>query len=227
MIPIPSPAVCLVTDRRRLAPDARTARQEIAALERFLEDAVSAGVDVIQLRERDLDGGVLADITGRLVGRARGSAVRVLVNDRADVALAAGAHGVHLPGDGPPVHRVRALSSSWIVGRSIHAADRPSGHQDASYLLFGPVYATASKPGAPAAGLSALASAAAAATPPVLAIGGIDPARAAECRRHGAAGVAGIGVFLPPGLAPESLGPVRAVQELRAALLELPPPSNG
>ena len=227
MIAMPSPAICLVTDRRRLAPDARTERAELAALERFLDDAVSAGVDVIQLRERDLDGCVLTELATHIVARARGSAVRVLVNDRADVALAARAHGVHLRGDGPPARRLRALSPSWIIGRSVHAADRAPEDDDASYLLFGPVYETASKPGTRPAGLPALAGVAASSPAPVLAIGGINVARAAECRRHGAQGVAGIGIFLPPGLAPEALGPACAVRELRAALLELPPPSHG
>jgi thiamine-phosphate pyrophosphorylase len=185
-----------------------------------------------------VDAGVLTDLVTRLVARARGSSVRVLVNDRADVALAAGADGVHVRSSGPPVDRVRALSPSWIVGRSLHVGEPVAPHQEASYLLFGPVFSTASKPGVPPAGVQALAAAAQESSSPVLAIGGIDPPRAAECCRHGARGVAGIGLFLPPGLAPESLGPARAVNELRAAMsvvrtgtaepsVRVTPPSHG
>ena len=238
MTGFPCPAICLVTDRRRLAPGARTTREELAALERYFDDVVAAAPDFVQVRESDLDAGVLTDLVTRLVARARRSLVRVLVNDRADVALAAGADGVHLRSDGPAVGRLRALSPSWIVGRSIHVGEVVAPHQEAAYLLFGPVFSTASKPGVPPAGVQALASAARDSTSPVLAIGGIDPPRAAQCWRQGAAGVAGIGIFLPSGLAPDALGPARAVNELRAAMrtarggtaepsVRVTPPSNG
>jgi thiamine-phosphate pyrophosphorylase len=238
MTGFPSPAIYLVTDRRRLAASARTTRDELAALERYFDEVVAAAPDFVQVRESDLDAGVLTALVIRLVARARGSSVRVLVNDRADVALAAAADGVHVRSDGPPVGRLRALSPSWIVGRSIHVGEILAPLHDAAYLLFGPVFSTASKPGVPPAGVQALASAARDSTSPVLAIGGIDPPRAAECWRHGAGGVAGIGIFLPPGLAPDALGPARAVSELRAAMSteragtaepsgRVTPPSNG
>jgi thiamine-phosphate pyrophosphorylase len=211
--------VYLVTDRRQLAPGARTVRDELAALERWLDEAMAAGVDVIQIRERDLDAAALSACAGRVATRARGTRTTVLVNDRADVALAAGAAGVHLRAAGPPEARVRALGpAGWVVGRSVHDLDEARAHDAADYLLFGTMFAGGSKPdGAPVQGLPGLARVVAVSRIPVIAIGGIDPARAGACAAAGAAGVAGIGVFLPSGRAPGGLGPARATAALRAA----------
>jgi thiamine-phosphate diphosphorylase len=222
VISLPRPCVYLVTDRRRLAPDARTIRDEIAALDAWLDDALDAGVDVIQLRERDLDGGPLRDLTARLCDRARDRSTRILVNDRADVALAAGAHGVHLRADSAPIDRVRTLGpDDWIVGRSVHTASeaRAAGVAGADYVLFGTMFTGGTKgdPDRPA-GLDAFTDAANASRAPVLAIGGIDPDRAASCVAAGAAGVAAISIFLPQGRAPLAMGVARAVETLRHAM---------
>jgi thiamine-phosphate diphosphorylase len=214
---LPRPSIYLVTDRRRLDASARTAREEVTALERWLEDAYGR-VDVIQIRERDLDGNVLCELAGRAVARARGTGTRVLVNDRADVARAVGADGVHLRADGPAVERVRTLGPpGWIVGRSVHAADEAVRHGTADYLIFGTVFPGGSKAVA-TAGLSMLTAVVAATTVPVIAIGGIDPPRATLAVRAGAAGVAGIGIFLPEGRAPLALGIARAADALREAM---------
>lgn len=222
MIALAHPWIYLVTDRARLTPDARTTRDGIVALESFVADAIDAGVDVIQLRERDLDGGALRDLAVRLQRRASGTLTRVLVNDRADVANAAGADGVHVRADGPPVARVRTLASGdWIVGRSVHsiAEARAASLDGADYVLFGTVFPGGSKGGVPDEDrLPALHEAAHTTQLPVIAIGGIDPARAAACRREGAAGVAAISIFLPEGRAPLAIGVTRAVSELRHAL---------
>jgi thiamine-phosphate pyrophosphorylase len=209
------PAICLVTDRRRLCPGA-SASDSISALEDLLGLAIDAGVDVVQIRERDLDAGILSALVRRVVGRARGRGVRVLVNDRADVALAAGADGVHLRADSPDVDRVRPLAPQWLVGRSIHAGAPPV--TDADYLLFGTVFPTPSKPGVDASGVAALAGLAASSSTPVFAIGGITPGNARECWRAGAAGIAAIGAFLPEGCAPGAIGVAAAVRAFRAAL---------
>ncbi len=222
MIALPHPWIYLVTDRARLTPDARTTRDAIVALESFVADAIDAGVDVIQLRERDLDGGALRDLAVRVRRRASGTLTRVLVNDRADVAMAAGADGVHVRADGPPVARVRTLASGdWIVGRSVHsvAEARAAGQDGADYVLFGTVFPGGSKGGGPEDDrLPALHEVARTIQLPVIAIGGIDPARAAACLRKGAAGVAAISIFLPEGRAPLAIGVTRAVSELRHAL---------
>jgi thiamine-phosphate diphosphorylase len=143
---------------------------------------------------------------------------RVLINDRADVALAAGAHGVHLPSHGLPVAAVRGLADHWIVGRSMHDGDNVSASGGADYLLFGTVFPSLSKPGQAAAGIEALQRAVGASPVPVIAIGGITPDRARQCLESGAVGVAAIGLFLPEGREPEALGPSRAVGALRAAM---------
>ena len=130
--------------------------RRVSALERFLDQAVEAGVDLIQLRERDLDAGVLCRVVRRLMDRARGSGVRVVVNDRADVALAAGADGVHLRGDSPSAARLRPVSPGWIIGRSVHHRDLAGPDPDADYLLFGTVFSTASKPDLTPTGLAPL-----------------------------------------------------------------------
>lgn len=216
---MPLPAACLVvvTSRRRLSPDARTPREEWLALEGFLDEAVEAQVDAIQIREPDAESGQLSACAAALVRRAAGSGVRVLVNDRADVALVAGAHGVHLPARGLPSARVRGLMPGAIIGRSMHRDDTVDSAA-LDYLLFGTVFASESKPGLEAAGVGALARAVARSTRPVLAIGGVTPARTGACLAAGASGVAAIGTFLPPGRSADGMGVGPAVRAFREAL---------
>ncbi len=216
-----TPAVCLITDRRRLAPDVRTPSDEVAALERWLDEAIGR-VDLIQIREPDLEAGRLWQLTRRIVARARGSGTAVVVNERADVARAADADGVHLRASSAPVGRVRAVGPpGWLIGRSVHGVEEVNAAAEADYLIFGTIYPSASKPaGAPVQGLDQLREVTAAATMPVLAVGGIDPARAGQSRRAGAAGVAAIGLFLPPGRTPNALGIAAAADALRAAMAQ-------
>jgi thiamine-phosphate pyrophosphorylase len=217
VIRLPRPCLCLVTDRRSLKPDARTVRDEIAALEALLDEAIDAGIDLIQIRERDLDAALLRDLAVRTIARTRQNATRVLVNDRADVAVAACANGVHLRGDGAASSRVRELvGPDALIGRSIH--DSAETIDAADFFLFGTVFPTGSKPAdIPVAGPDGLAAAARQSTVPVLAIGGVTPARARACRQAGAAGIAAIGIFLPPGRATHALGPAAAITALRTA----------
>lgn len=218
MIALPRPCVCLVTNRSALGTGARSLAVELASLERLLDEAIDAGVDLIQIRERDLEARALLSLTDRVMARAASTNTRVVVNDRADVAMAAGA-GVHLRSDGPAAARVRAfVGETTLVGRSVHAPAEAASETAADYLLFGTVFPSQSKgPGAPIAGEDALRSAASVAAVPVLAIGGVTPARVAACRAAGAAGVAAIGVFLPPGSTPEALGPAAGLAALRQA----------
>jgi thiamine-phosphate pyrophosphorylase len=141
---VTTPTIALVTDRRRLTPTARTTADEVAALEAFLDAAIDGGVDLIQIRERDLSALVLEGLLTRVVHRAYRTRVRVVVNDRADVALAAGAHGVHLPGLGLPAARVRALRPEWLLGRSVHEGD-DLAEAGLDYVIFGTVFPSASK----------------------------------------------------------------------------------
>ncbi len=158
-----------------------------------------AGVHLVQIRERDLEGGALLELVRRCLAAVRDTATRILVNDRLDVALAAGAHGVHLRGDSMPASRARLLAPrGFLIGRSVHspaeaiAAARDGG---CDYLLFGPVFATRSKPGVEPAGPDALASVVRAVPIPVLAVGGVNTGTIAAVARAGAAGAAAIGMF--------------------------------
>lgn len=186
-----TPVVCLITDRARVGgADGTVDRVRWAA---------RAGVHLVQVRERDLDGGPLTALVRRCVEAVRGSRARVLVNDRLDVALAAGAHGVHLRADSMPAPTVRTLCPpGFLIGRSVHARDEAIDAAAAGgldYLLFGTVFPTASKPGREATGASALAEVVAAAAIPVLAVGGVSTDNVGDVAAAGAAGFAAIGMF--------------------------------
>ena len=187
-----TPVICLVTDRLRLPGGAD------AAVDR-VRWAARAGVHLIQVRERELDGGALTAFVRRCVEATQGSRARVLVNDRLDVALAAGAHGVHLRAASLPAARVRtACPPGFLLGRSVHRrAEAVDAAADGAvdYLLFGTVFATPSKPGREPAGPAMLAEVAGAVRVPVLAIGGVSPDNLGEVRAAGAAGFAAIGLF--------------------------------
>lgn len=189
------PVICVVTRARGSAGSAERER----LFERLTAAAV-AGATLIQVRERLLSDRDLLAFTAGLVSRVESTAARVLVNDRLDVALAAGAHGVHLKSDGPAAAVTRSLApAGFIVGRSIHSeAEARALDQDQAldYLLFGTVFRSGSKPeGHVPAGLDGLARACAATSLPVVAIGGIDVERAPAIARAGAAGIAAIGLF--------------------------------
>lgn len=190
---------------------------EIKSLESWLDDAIDAGIDLIQIRERDLDGGLLAATTTRIVRRAVGTSTRVVVNDRADVAFATGAAGVHVRDDGPPVRRLQALAESeWMIGRSVHRVEALPLHATATYVIFGTIFQTLSKSlDAPVQGVDGLRAAVTATRVPVLAIGGIDVANARTCINAGARGVAAIGLFLPEGRERGAVGVFRAVREIK------------
>jgi|WetSurMetagenome_2_1015567.scaffolds.fasta_scaffold403525_1 thiamine-phosphate diphosphorylase len=195
------PVLCLVTDRIALAAAAAAPIDPLEALRRQVAAAVDAGIDLVHLRERDLEAGRLRDLTGDLEHLARGTATRIVVNDRVDVAIAAGADGVHLRGDSLDASEVRGLAPPvFLVGRSIRSAEAAREAAGADYLVLGTVFDTASKPGLTAlAGPEGLRAAARAASVPVLAIGGVTAARIAAVARSGAAGVAAIRLFFAHG----------------------------
>jgi len=203
----PRPLLCLVTDRR-------TAR---APLPEAVAAAVAAGVDWVQLREKDLDGAALLALGEEVAAAARRArpGVRVLVNRRCDVALAAALDGVHLGFDAlPPAAARRLLGAGKLVGASTHAAAELDAAALAalSYAQLAPIFPPLSKPASgPALGLAALREAAGSPLP-VLAQGGIDAANAADCIRAGAAGVCVTGAIL------SAADPGRAAGALRRAL---------
>lgn len=187
------PIICAVTGG---AGAAEVTLQAAAA-------AVRAGVDLLHVRERQLADRDLFSLVTRVVDLARGTATRVVVNDRADVAIAAGAAGVHLRADSVRASSVRGIApANFVVGRSVHdVPDAQAAEADGGcdYLVFGTVYRSPSKRvGHAVAGLEALARVTAAVGLPVLAIGGVTVERAGEVVRAGAAGIAAIGLFADP-----------------------------
>jgi thiamine-phosphate diphosphorylase len=211
------PQIHLVTDRRRLAePDDVRAR---AALLDLAERAAAAGVTAIQVRERDLPDGPLLDLVSEIVRRV-GDQSQVLVNDRPDVALAAGAAGAHLRADGPPGGRIRAVvPNGFVLGRSVHNLEEAAAAWiggGLNYVLMGTVFATESKPeGHSTAGLAGLRAVVERSSLPVIAIGGITAARAPAVAATGASGVAAVGLFLEaarggPGALPAAVKALRA-----------------
>ena len=162
----------------------------------FLSSSVPGFFDTVQIREPELGTRELLELVNVVVPAARGMKIRVIVNDRIDVALIAGADGVHLRAGGPPVDAVRAIvPSGFLIGRSAHADEEIDRAAGADYLLFGTVFSTLSKPGVEGQGLAALRRAVERFTGPVLAIGGVTPASVPDVLATGAAGYAAIGMF--------------------------------
>jgi thiamine-phosphate pyrophosphorylase len=184
--------IVMVSDRRRFGG--------LDRLSEAIARAVRAGVDVVQIRERDLDDRTLCNFVKRAVAVTRDTGARIVVNGRIDVALAAGADGVHLRGDSVPASRARAiLPPRFLVGRSVHSraeAQAVEADGGCDYLIFGAVFPSTSKPaGHEPAGLGTLQEVCQAVRVPVVAIGGVSAARAADVARAGAKGVAAIEAF--------------------------------
>jgi thiamine-phosphate pyrophosphorylase len=183
----------MVSDRRRF-------HGSLDRLAAAIVRAARAGVDVVQVRERDLDDRTLTGFVRRTVAGVSGTGARVVVNGRLDVALAAGAAGVHLRGNCLPAPRARRLvPRGFLIGRSVHSlteAQAVEAEGGCDYLVFGAVFPSTSKAeGHQPAGLAALRQVCETVRLPVVAIGGIDGARASDAARAGAKGVAGIEVF--------------------------------
>lgn len=178
-----------------------TARESLGGRELldFVDEALRSGVDWLQIREKDLSGRDLIELCRAVRRLANPNNVKLIVNGRVDVALAATFDGVHLPADAIPADRVREIvGDSFMIGASCHSLDElgSAAAAGADYAFYAPVFASASKPGyGPPLGVSALRTACQAATIPVLALGGIRLDNAAACRDAGAAGVAAISLF--------------------------------
>jgi thiamine-phosphate pyrophosphorylase len=194
------PIVCYVTDRAALGAD-----DAAASVLAKIRGAMAAGVDWVQIRERGMSARELLGLAKTAVGAgASGGGARVIVNDRLDVALAAGAAGVHLAGASMPARdvirwcRAGNAPADFLIGVSCHGLEDADEAEDAgaSYVFFGPVFDTpAKKKFGPPQGISKLAEACAAVRIPVIAIGGVNEVNAAECLRTGAAGFAAIRMF--------------------------------
>ena len=190
----------IIACRRTLLLYAITERRNLrSGLVDFVENAARAGVDRVQIREKDLADSELYKLVSDAIARTRTTQVRILVNGRPDIAVAAQAHGVHLPSDGLSVSSVRKVTPpGFLVGVSCHQVDElvRAASEGADFAVFGPVFDTPSKRGfGPPVSLSELARGCKAVRMPVLALGGVTPANARSCIEAGAAGLAGIGLF--------------------------------
>ncbi len=204
---LPQPCLCLVTDRGIAGgPE----------LVRRVAEAVAGGVDLVQLRDKELPGGKLLRLAQELQRTIAGRALLV-INERADVAAACDAGGVQLGEDALPVAAARRiLGPGKLIGRSVHSLEgaAQAAAQGAGFLVVGTMYATASHPGLPPAGPELVRRIAGSCTIPIIGIGGIQAGNAAPVVQAGACGVAVITSILA---APQ---PREAARRLKQTLLE-------
>ncbi|HVG90240.1 MAG TPA: thiamine phosphate synthase [Alphaproteobacteria bacterium] len=196
------PQLYYITDRRQFAGDAQ--EQERRLLEKIAECA-TAGVDLIQLREKDLGSRALEELALKAMAVLAGARTRLLINSRTDVALACGAHGVHLPANDLAASDARAIFaragvSEPVIGVSTHSAAKVASAEahGADFAVFGPVFeksGTASRDGLEELRRICHRTEAAQPPMPVLALGGVTLENARQCLAAGAAGVAAIRLF--------------------------------
>jgi thiamine-phosphate pyrophosphorylase len=175
---------CYITDRRTLPPGVS-----------ILDIIAKSGADWVQIREKDLPARDLFDLASAAVA----TGAKIIVNSRMDVAVAAGAAGVHLPAGSPAPDRWRTIAPpGFLIGVSCHEIDevRTAAAHGADYVVFGPVFAPRSKSTAlDPRGLDRLEQAARSVSIPVLALGGITNENIGACIDRGAAGIAAISLF--------------------------------
>lgn len=178
-----------------------------------LEPALRGGVDVFQLRDKDARDDELLQAAQRARSLCERHGALFVVNDRPDVAVAAGAHGVHLGQDDMPVEKARALvGPDLLIGRSTHTPEQIDAARGADYIGVGPVHATPTKLGRPAVGAELVRYAAANATVPFFAIGGIDETTVDAVVAAGAARAAVVRAIA------QAADPEAAARALRSAL---------
>lgn len=210
----PPPLLYLITSGQT-TNETTPATEAFQKILQLIHAAVEAGIDLVQIREKNLRASVLYELARKAAGVTRGSATRLLVNDRADVAAAAGADGVHLTTASVKADAVRlAFVKEFLIGVSTHSAAEASLARDdgADFVVFGPVFETFSKRQyGEAQGLNNLARVSAELAPfPVWALGGVTVDNVADCIRAGAHGVAAIRMFDDPARLGEVVNAIRA-----------------
>jgi thiamine-phosphate pyrophosphorylase len=200
------PLLCLVTDRRRYAPG-ESNEQQLESVVTMVGAAAAAGVDLIQVRERDLSARTLETLVIRCLDIIKGTSTQLVVNDRLDVALGTGASGVHLREESFNVDRVRMRTpKGFLIGYSAHDLDGAvAASVYVDYIVLGTVYHSRSKPPSQKLlGVSALTHASRLTAVPILAIGGVTQDVLAEVAHSGAAGIAAIDLFVEAGRSQEN-----------------------
>jgi len=186
---------CYITDRGAL----NAGESLVGAISRNL----ARGPNWIQIRDKDLPAREIYELVHQALQCPNPRGVKIIVNSRVDVALAAGAAGAHLPAGSPPPEFWRRLTPiGFRIGVSCHSMEevRQAEQDGADYVFFGPVFNPISKSSdRPARGLGALSRAAMSVEIPVLALGGITWHNMRACISAGAAGVAGISLYQFPG----------------------------
>jgi thiamine-phosphate pyrophosphorylase len=202
MLNLPKPILYLIT-RGATTEATRPHSKEFQNILWQVSAAVTAGIQLIQIREKQLTAHVLFELTASVVTIARGSSTRVLVNDRADIAASAGADGVHLTTRSvtPDVIR-KTFGPKFLIGASTHSLieAQHAGRQGADFAVIGPIFPSPSKEKyGPPLGLGKLSEAARElASFPLIALGGISIDHVNECLLAGADGIAGITLFSEP-----------------------------
>ncbi len=179
----------------------------------FLRAALAGGVDVLQLRDKTAPDAAILRAAHTFRACCDEAGALFVLNDRPDLAAVAGADGVHLGQDDTPVPQARALvGPERIVGRSTHSPAQLDAATGVDYVAVGPVHATPTKPGRPAAGLGPIRHAAAHARVPWFAIGGIDADTIGPVLDAGAGRVVVVRAIA------DAADPQAAARELRAHL---------
>lgn len=194
----PRPLIYLITDGS--ITNENFGKKSIETLD-LIEQAVASGVPFVQIREKNLFTRLLFELVSRAVGISSGSRTKILVNDRADVASAAGADGVHLTEHSLPANVVRrSFPKLKLIGVSTHSLEgaRLAAGAGADFAVFGPVFATPGK--GTVAGITKLKEVCDAVSPfPVIALGGINAGNFENVLNAGAAGFAAIRFLNDPG----------------------------
>jgi thiamine-phosphate pyrophosphorylase len=179
------------------------AAEEFSSILELVQAAVVAQIDLVQIREKNLTANVLYQLASSATGITSGTATKLLINDRSDIAAAAGADGVHLTTSSLPTTVVRqTFGDNFLIGVSTHSLEEAklARQGGADFAVFGPVFETASKKGfGEPSGLTALSGVCSELSPfPILALGGVMMGNVAECVRAGARGVAAIRMLQQP-----------------------------
>lgn len=187
----PLPRLFLISSGRETHVDGSLLTEQLKQIPRSMDC-------MVQIREKQLDAKQLFLLSLKAAAIASSTKIRLLINERADIALAAALQGVHLPEKSCPPDKLRPFAQELIIGCSVHSPESAlSAEQSgADYLLFGPVFDTPSKRKyGPPQGVDKLGTICRSTSLPVFAVGGITPKNIQQCKSAGAYGAAGISIF--------------------------------